>query len=146
MYINYHINFIKLVFGIVIQYHIEQFSYSDTWYSICTVLQILTLIRLWQCLAGFNKVGLMWSCSQSSVTIIGRPTLPCSVVWRPLTATLAQQLVPLSQKGNFILPPTPSTPLLLPPTHPLICSTHDIRAMSEKIVKIQRASTYMIVY
>jgi len=43
------------------------------------------------------------------MTVISWPALACSVGWRPLTAALAQQLVPLCLKGNLSVPPTPST-------------------------------------
>jgi len=39
--------------------------------------------------------------------VIRWPALPCSVVWRPLTAPLAQQLAPLCMKGKLSPPPTP---------------------------------------
>jgi len=51
------------------------------------------------------------------MTVIERPALPCSVVWRPLMAPLALQLVPLCLKGKLGPPPTLSIPPLLP-THP----------------------------
>jgi len=54
-------------------------------------------------------MALVWNCSQSSMTVIGRPVLACSVVWRPLTAPLAQQLVPLSLKGDLSPPHPPTT-------------------------------------
>jgi len=60
--------------------------------------------------------------------VIRWPALPCSVVWRQLTAPLAQQLVLLCLIGNLTQPSIPPHP----PTHPLICGTHDIFATSEK--------------
>jgi len=47
------------------------------------------LKTLWQFLVGFNKVALLWGCSHSSMTVIRRPALPCSVVLWPLMALLA---------------------------------------------------------
>jgi len=49
----------------------------------------IALKRLWQCLVGFNKVVMVWSCTQSSMTVIRQPALTCRVVWEPLTASLA---------------------------------------------------------
>jgi len=40
-------------------------------------------------LAGFNKVALVWGCSQSFMTVIRRPAMLCSVVLWPLMASLA---------------------------------------------------------
>jgi len=41
----------------------------------------IALQSLWQCLASYNKAAIVWSCTQSSMTVIRQPALSCSVVW-----------------------------------------------------------------
>jgi len=105
------------------------------------------LIRLWQCLAGFNKVTLVWNCSQSSMTVVGWPALSCSVVrdhWRLFWHSNWSHCV-----WRVTLAYRPPHPPTHPPTHLLICSTHDILCHVWKRLKnqqIQIAGTYTYDY
>jgi len=62
------------------------------------------------------------------MAVIRRSAWPFSVVWLPLMAHLAQQMVPLCLKSNLSAPPTPSAH---PPT-PLYGALMIFCATSEK--------------
>jgi len=92
---------------------------------------------------GFNKVALVQNFSHSFMTVIRRPALPFSVVWRPLMALLAQQLVPLCLRVTLAHRP-PHLPTHPPPyvTLVIFCATSE--KDSEKLAN-QIAGNYIII-
>ena len=74
------------------------------------------LWKHWQSLVGFNKVVLLWGWSQSSCSYQKACYALCGFV--AIDSSFGIQLVPLLTLALH--------PYHLPPTCPLICSTHDI--------------------
>jgi len=79
------------------------------------------------------------------MTIIRRPALPCSVVWRPLTAPLPQQLVTLCL-DKTALAHRPPYPLTHPPPymrHPWYFVPHLKKTLKNQHIQI--GGTYIVI-